>query len=127
MSLNWDISKCDNYDDMYQEAVDGPPGVELKALTAAIIQATMVLDMGHITSENVEKFFKRLRLFETLHGKLIRFHDGSRFITLDEVRKHIGLRTNVPPSPNGKWRKRMIENFERELMARIEREEKEIA
>jgi hypothetical protein len=106
--LTWDGSKMDK--DVTRERV----------VTEALIMYTMVIGMGVITDHTSEEFFARIHFFEKLNGtnlKNVREDaDGSQHlddieITLDDVRAHIGLRTNVSLEPWNKFAKRTVDNW----------------
>ena len=93
MSLNWDISKVDNWEEKKEQEC----GIWLNGL----VWATMAIDMGEITEANIIEFYSRLEFYDENIGKLWsagRDEDGKPlrdFPTLDEVSQWIGLDTNV--------------------------------
>ncbi len=97
MSLNWDISKVKNADELYKTVEeDGKRVSYMGILTESLIWATIPVGIGTITEKNAEKFFKRLRIVEAAGGNRLVHPDGRRhYITLEEVRRHIGLSTNA--------------------------------
>ena len=120
MSLNWNLSRMRNRD-IATDADD-----KLSPRTEAMIWATMAVGIGRITERNAEEFARRIALFETAHGALRSNADGPIYITLDEVRLHIGLSTNVADTSRAAWDKRfargLLENCESRTRARQQRE-----
>lgn len=97
MSLNYDYSKC-NLGNMKLDASGVPCGV-----SQDIIFATMSLDLGHISEKNLQEWAFRMNV-----GKQI----GYTFLfNFDDLKKHIGLSTNVCTKPRAKWLKRIMENI----------------
>jgi hypothetical protein len=87
MSLNYNIATISNFEDRcYNKLDDGK--YELTDATNILIFATMIVDMGTITTENAEKFYTRYRMICAARGR-----DCS--VTLQDVRDHAGLSTNV--------------------------------
>lgn len=141
MSLNWNVSKvADMATVCYRIAEHDDPneGIKvgdkvLRPATQALIFATMNTGLGDITEKNHREFFARLTTYEKLFGAYRREQTAPgvyapRFFTLDEVRRHIGLNTNVfPAETRTKWQTRMVENFTREALYRADRDEREAA
>ncbi|MAH47417.1 hypothetical protein CMI37_16455 [Candidatus Pacearchaeota archaeon] len=72
----------------------------LRPVTNCLIWATMSIDMGRITEDNWQEFFARIALVERCSGSFMQeeAEDGKwvgRTFTPEEIRAHIGLRTNV--------------------------------
>jgi len=100
MSLNYQLTKIENYEELCW-VKKGEEHYELNPVTHALIFATMVVDIGEITTKNYEEFYARMTLF----GKL----NDITYPTIEDVRAHIGLHTNVFPSATrNQWLKRMI-------------------
>lgn len=104
MALNWNIEKCDNY----KELTEGEPW----QITNALIWGTMAIGMREITAKNYKEFYQRVNLMEKLNGTWLSRHDTetqkveSLFITEDDVKRRIGLRTNAGTIPRQTFIKR---------------------
>jgi len=122
MSLNWNVSNIadSNAVCFHHFEEDGEPQRELKQSTNQLIFLTMVVGMGRITEGNHKEFFKRVALFERLHGSVQIVMGDKGFVdapyTLEDIRQHIGLTTNVSEEKPAAWRKRIIESWERDLV-----------
>ena len=123
MSLNWNVSKiADNNAVCFRHfEEDGEPQRELKQTTELLIYTTMVVGFGRITENNYKEFYKRVALFERLRGAVrVKKGDSGKFVddpyTLEDIRQHIGLTTNVSEEKPAAWRKRIIESWERDLV-----------
>ena len=100
MALNWDITKCNNMEAL-QSDTEWP-------VTNAVIWSTLAVEIGDLTEKTVNEFYARVKLWETVNGALTYTKDGADyFITLEDLRKRIGLSTNVSNLPRGKWLKRI--------------------
>lgn len=99
MSLNFQLSGIEDYKTVCYDG-DG----QLKVLTEAIIWATMIVEIGKITEENVGEFYARLKVCEGL-GKLTHMRgDGTPMMPkIEELIAHIGLYTNVPEVHRPRW------------------------
>ena len=83
MSLDWSVRGCDNW----EELTDNQP--ELNK-THALVFATMSIGIGAITEKNYKKFYHRyLAFLPTL------WEQPRPEITLEDVRRRIGLTTNA--------------------------------
>jgi hypothetical protein len=83
--------------------------------TETIIWATMAIGMGKITKDNYMEFFKRLEFYERLNGPMRRVNTEGGYQPLyfkpEEVKRYIGLDTNVAHEPLSKWVLRVYRNF----------------
>lgn len=89
----------------------------LNPLTNCLIWATMGIGMGRITEESYGEFWLRMNMIERLNGPYLskRTADGEswepRSVTLEEVKAHIGLGTNVSHESWTSWTKRQIDSW----------------
>lgn len=132
MCLNWDVTNVAEYetacfyiagsDDVHGQFVKGDRLLQNR--TKTLILLTMSIGMGEITEDNHREFFTRVALYERLFGaSRSRFNGKARVrvhFTLAEIREHIGLTTNVSLEKNNCWTKRIVENFNREVLTREE-------
>lgn len=129
MALHWELGRIANWEAVTQEVADYDAPMDgikkgdklLRIVTQVLVRATMSVGMGRITEENHEEFFCRLRLLEQVDGA--RMYGPApdhkpRFITLGEVRDHIGLSTNVSAETNAKWLKAFWATFSRDEVGR---------
>lgn len=78
MSLNWNATKVANWNEFTNEQKD------------SLIWGTMVADMGEITISNYKQFYRRNVLWMLACGGNI-----GTYLTEDDCRNAIGLKTNV--------------------------------
>lgn len=102
MALNWSIADVKDTHLLHntkREGDDEPPfpkgsdedweGDRQWEITDAIIWATMAVDIGEIKESNYEEFYARLKMVEKVYG-------GRPYqITLADLKRRIGLGTNV--------------------------------
>ena len=91
MSLDFNIKNIKNYKTLCYQ------GDQLSPITNAIIWSTMGIGIGEITDKNHEEFYERMELQQKVYGPFLSAESGPFPITLDMVRDHIGLKTNVFP------------------------------
>lgn len=146
MSLNWNLSKIDGYKDVCYERHVGSPEemgemerrvtltgpdwaweddshtalVRLSPITHALIWHTMAIGMGSITERNWQEFYRRVHCRERVAGSLLLSSEGSpHHIKPQDVRRHIGLKTNVAEESaaafNGSTMRILREQAEREV------------
>jgi hypothetical protein len=110
MSLNYDLTEIKDWQKLNP------------MITQAIVFATMFVGMGHITEENAPQFSARLDAWQKLHGcsliKAAKRPDGTEYgkripMTINQVRRYIGLRTNVGLDTPSQFGKRLIGEFKK--------------
>ena len=85
----------------------------LNGLTEVVIFATIFVGMSSITEKNYKGFHKRLKEFEVasgMKGLLVENKNGTegkerkeRMPTLEEIKLHVGLKTNAGEQTSKKW------------------------
>lgn len=93
MALHTNISNCVNYEELNSDA-NYP-------MTHNIYFVTLVTDLGEITESNYGEFYARVRVYAQITG------DFS--ITLADIKRRIGLTTNVSNRTTAQFLKRMTE------------------
>lgn len=85
----------------------------------------MQIEMGKITEKNYKEFYARCRFLETLQGsrrqKKVDDKIQDIYITLDEIKRRIGLSTNVSTKPFKSFLKRVSECAYREILREADR------
>lgn len=108
MSLNWDITRCKDSEELLTE--------EQYPTTEAMIFATMGTGIGELTDKTAPEFYARL----VASG----YYPG---VTPQIVARYIGLRTNVfPMETRTKWLKRVVGSHMDDSLrtfARVQQEE----
>lgn len=105
MSLNWNAEKIEgreNFTDEEFGVLDG------------MIWLTMAVGIHELTEKNHEEFFARLDLIQKLHGAYMNRKGEDYFITKEDVKKCIGLRTNASTYTRNQFNKNQLERFYRE-------------
>jgi hypothetical protein len=111
MSLNYDLTKIENYEEKC--FIAGPGGGQtLNPHTQDLVFLAMHIGMGAITKDNHKEFFRRVSIYEWLFGPHVskvdrRTKRGFRPVltTLQKVEHHIGLETNVAGTGKASWNK----------------------
>ena len=114
MSLNWDLTKIKNYEELcWEKNEDGTS--RLNVVTDSLIWLSMAIGIGRITEENAPEVYGRIAAYEKLFGSfMIKFDDNGKqrvFVTPEDVSNHIGLSTNVGKETEASFRKRIVDNF----------------
>lgn len=109
MALEWDLRAVQNRHENYPAEENG----SLNRVTETMIFATMAVGIGDLSDENAPEFFARVHLWELAFGSFLKAYDGGdaivdRPLTPEDVRGHIGLRTNVFYETPGKWNARFM-------------------
>lgn len=103
MSLNWDVSKVKDWKDLDPTLRD------------TIIWATLVVDLGEITEKNWEEFYIRVHVWEGFLGAFLVGPDGPVPIKPDQVKRMIGMNTNVGNKTRRQWMSRLSDRMDRYL------------
>jgi hypothetical protein len=89
MSLDWNATKVANLDTLHTQKVEANK-------TAYLCYNLMFVGVGRITEDNVEDTWKRVSLWERLHGALLSDSEGNPFYyTREDLLARIGYSTNV--------------------------------
>ena len=126
MSLAWDITDIADADSLWTYNMDGEN--ILSPLTEVLIHLTTNVGLNEITQKNYKTFYRRIKELEVAYGMrgfLTEPENQTRMPFLNEVQRHIGLKTNAEVLTNRKFSghlRRQVEFTTNELIAR----EKEI-
>ena len=124
MSLNWDIRKIENYNEVcFRTNADGER--ELRGVTHDLIWLTMAVGMGNITPKNIDEWEFRLQVLSMMPGR--QAVEMYARLTREVLTQHIGLQTNVfPNETRAKFMSRMAKSLERDAASAV-RNRKEVA
>lgn len=114
MSLDFDYSKTQLHD------LD-------QGVRKAIIFYTMFVGMGSIKESNIDEFIERIRFHEKIDGPICNMDGESYSIPSDDIRKAIGLQTNVSFESRPKFVKRMTDSLWRQVRTQLRREKEKAA
>ena len=103
MSLNWNVEDVHDFEVLHED--ENGSGW---AITKAIVFRTMLINMGEITEKNCEEFYTRIALCDECLGPSLGMtdEDGEMkdyFISLADVKRRIGLNTNVSEDSKAKF------------------------
>lgn len=93
MALTADISNCSNWEELITDAT--------YPMTERLYFVTLVTDLGEITESNYAEFYARVKVYEAI--------TGDDYITLEDIKRRIGLTTNVSNRTSAQFLKRMTE------------------
>lgn len=104
MSLNYNISKCENYDELKVfgtfddngRLVPDPNGTswQLQPYVESLVWISMLAGFDKITKDNWSEVFVRVAMVETVIGPYRSTKEGGVYFTPAEVKRCIGLTTN---------------------------------
>jgi hypothetical protein len=122
MALNWDVTEVKDHEEVLE-------GMEW-SITEIMIWYTIAIDLGEITDENAGEFFQRISIWERIMGPAFFYtEDGDkkdRYMTLADVKRRVGLSTNVVNLTRSKWNKRIMEILNRDAESKMYREEQKM-
>jgi len=116
MALNWDITKVYRHKNLYRkETIMNEAVFKLKEPFNTIIILTITVGINNITEENHLQFYNRVNLIEKLYGPL--FYKSTskkpvaKYVTVEDVKRMIGLKTNAANISKAKFLKNQLSNF----------------
>lgn len=109
MSLNWDLTKAEKYNALSDEEKD-----ILWQETQGIIFTTMGIGIGELTEDNLAEFYAR----QKFSARMNNFEP----FTLEQVRRYVGLKTNVSYETYASWQKRIAKYNYDEILRSAKRE-----
>lgn len=95
MSLDFNVSKIKDYEDVTTAAFDINGRPQWNPVTNALVWWSIPIGIWEITKDNVDVYWKRLQLWQAVVGPVLGNADGDIWLTRDDVVAHIGLSTNV--------------------------------
>ena len=111
MGPNWGLDNAD---------ATGRTAISMSVTTNMLIWASMLVGLPTITEKNAEKWHARLAAVEARNGAY-RTRDGEDLpFSLEEVKAHVGLSTNVSTETDTAFRAK-VARWDREAARRAER------
>jgi len=86
--------------------MEGEPWV----ITDNLIWMTMLVGINEITEKTAPEFFKRLYAYQLVRGPMVMYTDKTqnRFISLADITRRIGLKTNASPRTQAQFNKDVL-------------------
>lgn len=104
MSLNWNIEKVENWKAKQRSQRN-------RVILDALIWSAMFVGISAITKKNYKKFYLRVSTFERINGAQMMKGKKPYYLTLEDVKNWIGLKTNVSDMTASQFEKRLIESI----------------
>ena len=109
MSLNWDVTRVKNSDEVCFVERDGE--THLSPVTNDLIWLTLGIGIGEITEKTAHEFYTRM----LCHWGIDNYSKKERRVAWDYIVAHIGLSTNVfPKESSAKWMKKHVVYMKRD-------------
>ena len=119
MPLHWSIEDIKDYKTVCFNG-EGDDA-EMKTVTSTLINLTMNLGINDWTDKNIDEVLLRLRMYESIYGKLVyNGTTGDNSLTNEVIRQHVGLYTNASSFSFAEFKKYCIEAIERRAKDLIE-------
>ena len=104
MSLNYNCQAVKDYENVCMKEDD-----TLSNLTETLIWAGASVGYGEITKKNYVNYHKRMAFIEAMRGVYLRTEVRGKVvdrpITVNDIKKHIGLHTNWDNKSDSQWLK----------------------
>lgn len=119
MSLNYDFREVKDFDALHEDEAQ-------RAINDALVWATMWVDIGHITEDNWQEFATRIHMWETTFSPHLIDGDGEAYyIKPSDVKRRIGLRTNVSQKTTNQYRTKIAKAVQAEAEGWVNRQLRE--
>jgi hypothetical protein len=109
MSLNWNCEAVEDFDNVCMKEDN-----TLSNLTETLIWAGASVGYGEITKKNYVNYHKRMAFIEAMRGVYLRTEVRGKVvdrpITINDIKKHIGLHTNWDNKSDSQWLKDFYKN-----------------
>lgn len=108
MALNYNFSKVKDHEALHEDQMEW-------GKTDTLIWMTMAVGLGEITEKNYVEFYARVKFIEKLNGAMAHTKDGDYFFTIDDIKRRIGLETNVSQWTRKQFTDLKTKNFFRDI------------
>ena len=119
MSLDWNVEKVENYEEILAE--------DERRTTKSLIWATMAIGMNKIDETTWPDFYMRVNIWESAFGAFtIKGNPATRgfdpvYVTPEQVKRRIGLYTNASRLSRTKFRDKVFAQLERNAEGELPR------
>ena len=112
MALDWNISNCENWESLTDSE-------EEYRKTEYIVFTAMAIGVPKITKDTYRKYYMRMLIYRDLNG------DTEEYITLQDLKKRIGLWTNASKKTEAAFGRYMVGSYNTWAMCKLETLESE--
>ncbi len=114
MSLNWNVQACKDVDVLINKSGSEAEKDKLQwMITESVIWLSMTCGYKEITEKNYGEIWWRISVYEQYCGSYISYGANKPYyITLDDIKKRIGLYTNANKITLGKYMKWILKKVE---------------
>jgi hypothetical protein len=102
MALNWSIAEVEDWKELAEDDTQ-------RVVTDAIVWHALGIDIGEITPSNWPEVYARINYREKLHGAMCSQGGEPYFITKEDVKRRIGLSTNVITLGRAAWAMKLLD------------------
>ncbi|OQA82033.1 MAG: hypothetical protein BWY31_03442 [Lentisphaerae bacterium ADurb.Bin242] len=97
MAIHWNISKVSRWKQKMNNRNN-------EIFFSALVHSFLVIGVGHVTESGIDELYERLQRYENVFGPLLVTNKQKPIrITKRELRKWIGLSTNIAPLSNAEF------------------------
>lgn len=123
MSLNFDLTAVKERlgEERYEFLTTSPEtrgkeNAKWHPVTDRLIWWTMALGLNRIEESNLAEWYFRTAFLQKIDGPEFQYNDGRKvYLTKQDIKNHIGLRTNVTTETRAAWLKRVIDSTKIDL------------
>lgn len=103
MALHYELGSIENYKTVCYISEEGSNDRRMNPVTHALIFNSIAIGIGRITKDNAAEVFARTSIIERINGTLLQRDGKDVPIEFDDIRRHIGLSTNVSFENRKQW------------------------
>jgi len=111
MALNFDVSNITDYQNITTSPFDEN---KWHPITEYLVFGLMGIGINEIKVGNVDEVFRRVAIHQKLYGPALEYYQPptSIYLTRQDIKNHIGLRTNVSNMTSAEFNKKTFKIFE---------------
>jgi len=120
------VERTDKDGNVTIEKREGEMEETMNPITQVLIFTTISTGISDITEKNVDEYYIRLQMYDQANGAglLIDSEGKGRGLTYQEVKDHVGLKTNASPLTKAQYAKRISESLRRHAVDTLRHETK---
>lgn len=104
MSLNFNFTKVANHEEV---TIDPNNPENWHPVADALVWLSLHCGYAEITLKNVDKVIARIMAYQAVAGAFLRHKGAPLYLMPTDIRRFVGMRTNVTPLTDTQWVRRL--------------------
>jgi hypothetical protein len=122
MALSFNFTNVENYKEVTTHPLNPE---EWHPVADALIWLSMICGYSQITNKNVDTIIARILAYQAVRGAYLHGNKQPLYITADDVRRFVGMRTNATAFTDAQWTRKLGQialDHGQDLQRRLQRE-----